>query len=212
MSGADPHPLLPGRAAGSWLSPPQADKRCFRKTPCWETQASTPHSPTHVFLEDSINNVQAQRPGSHMSVPGGETKAREWIGHSAWPQTPAQLLTTLGGLPEAQGSLGPGKAPAPQRPALGWGTAGEKEAALSAWESLGHIEAAFPLPGEAAGLGGLRDLRSRSHAPGPCRAVQGGLGAGTEVWGWASPTRSRGRVGEGGDWRNSHAHLVPEGV
>lgn len=205
-------PSSPDGQRGAGSAPHRQTNAAFGRHPAGRLRLPLPTPPTHVFLEDSINNVQAQRPGSHMSVPGGETKAREWIGHSAWPQTPAQLLTTLGGLPEAQGSLGPGKAPAPQRPALGWGTAGEKEAALSAWESLGHIEAAFPLPGEAAGLGGLRDLRSRSHAPGPCRAVQGGLGAGTEVWGWASPTRSRGRVGEGGDWRNSHAHLVPEGV
>lgn len=191
-------PSSPRGQQGGWLSPPQADKPCLSKDTLLGDRLPPPTPPPHVFLEDSINNVQAQRPGSHMSVSGRETEAREWIGHSTWPQTPAQLLTTLVGLPEAQGHLGPRKAPVPQQTALGWGTAGEKEADLSAWESLSHIEAAFPLPGEAAGLGGLRDLRSQSHAPSPCRAVQGGLGAGTEIWGWVSLQEEQRRVGAGG--------------
>lgn len=60
---------------------------------------------------------------------------------------------TLVGLPEAPGHQGPRKAPVPQKTALGWGTAGEEEADLYAWESLSHSAAGFLTPGGASCVG-----------------------------------------------------------
>lgn len=176
VSSTDPHLLLPGQGSGgrgTGSAPHRQTDPALRKTPCWGPCFHFP-PPTPCFalrLTQKCPCPEAWLPLK--SVSGGETEAREWIGHSTWPQTPAQLLITLVGLPEAWGHQGPRKAPVPQKTAQGWGTAGEEEADLSAWERLSHCTAGFPPPREAAVLGGLRDLRSQSHACSPCRAPLG---------------------------------------
>lgn len=121
-----------------------------------------PPPPPHVFLEDSKQcpSPEAWRPLTLVS--GGEIKAREWIGHSARPQTPAQLLITLVGLPEARGHRGPG------RPLLLGGQlwAGARQGRERQVCLPGKLPTVRPAPHSQGGS-------CPGRSAGPCRAAQG---------------------------------------
>lgn len=139
-------------AREAWLSSPQAAVCSLAEDTLPGDWPSASHSPIPCFslrFTKQCPSPEAWLPPK--SVSGGETEAREWIGHSAWLQTAAQLLLILVHLPEAQRYQGsrqaPGK-PVPQKTALGWGTAGEEKADLSAWENLSHSTTGLSSPRE----------------------------------------------------------------